>query len=909
MILAQAKRLGNDAVAIEFYQGGGEDGTVRVTYAELLAMMEAVGKAMERTVDGGLRNEQPDRGLNGRVVLTTINDGAEALAVFLTVMSVNGCCVPVEPNDPRLGVILADAAPCCRVVRASSTPTGRPPHACPTLLVDPAALRLAGRNGRTKEGLDSAVAYLEARSRRVRPGSLAYMIYTSGTTGVPKGVLVEHGNVLSYAAAKAVGQRVREDAKVFVPTSFTFDPYIGDSLACLSAGGTVCTTTRANVKNGLLARCLHETGATHVCSTPTMWLTCAPMCAPGELPRLRYLALCGELMPQTILDAWSAASAGEGKHLINTYGATEAAVLQMEHEFLTKDAPRNRIGTPMKGVRIDVVEPAASTAAGPGTTAKRQRVAAPPPVAPGQVGEIVFGGPLVCRGYFRRPQLTRERFYETVNGDGSVTRWFRTGDLGRWNAAAGSYELLGRKDAQVKIRGHRVELQDVESTLTTHCAPALVSQCACAVDADDGSLALYVVPGARPWTWAHEVALRRYAERHLPAHMVPRTIVPLASPSLPFTESMKVDRKALPTAPRAPGRRRERHRPPRTSMEVAVARVWQATLGLSNISRDANFFRLGGDSLSALRMVRALWKEEMVWAGETDGAAALHKNTSPYGDIDSILSPQTLMAHPVLSEFAGELEGGGLVPRPGNVVAERSEGDAAGPAPGFANEAHDALCHAAGQGHEAVVRLLLELPGMDPDCGITKKHPALGPLHVAKNGAIVRLLHAFGAKLTLKGPNGVLPIHMACASAGRADALAALLQLGLPPLVQDKNRQSCFHHAARAGNTAGVKTLVRAAAEQQKGKPCIDSLDRWNRSPLHWAVLNGHFHAAEALLVDGHARACPYDAARMEHLRNVTGRHTRLPLETPLMISRRLYGEAEASNPYLRLLLAHSATI
>ena len=107
MILAQAKRLGNDAVAIEFYQGGGEDGTVRVTYAELLAMMEAVGKAMERTVDGGLRNEQPDRGLNGRVVLTTINDGAEALAVFLTVMSVNGCCVPVEPNDPRLGVILA----------------------------------------------------------------------------------------------------------------------------------------------------------------------------------------------------------------------------------------------------------------------------------------------------------------------------------------------------------------------------------------------------------------------------------------------------------------------------------------------------------------------------------------------------------------------------------------------------------------------------------------------------------------------------------------------------------------------------------------------------------------------------------------------------------------------------------
>ena len=80
------------------------------------------------------------------------------------------------------------------------------------------------------------------------------------------------------------------------------------------------------------------------------------------------------------------------------------------------------------------------------------------------------------------------------------------------------------------------------------------------------------------------------------------------------------------------------------------------------------------------------------------------------------------------------------MPRPGNVVAERSEGDAAGPAPGFANEAHDALCHAAGQGHEAVVRLLLELPGMDPDCGITKKHPALGPLHVAKNGAIVRLL-------------------------------------------------------------------------------------------------------------------------------------------------------------------------
>lgn len=298
--------------------------------------------------------------------------------------------------------------------------------------------------------------------------------------------------------------------------------------------------------------------------------------------------------------------------------------------------------------------------------------------------------------------------------------------------------------------------------------------------------------------------------------------------------------------------------------ELAVAAVWSSILGLAHISRHDNFFRIGGDSLAALRSVRELWLVHVV-----GGEASLEGCTNEYGDIDSVLCPASLAQEPVLSAFAALLENHGLRFR-----------NPDHPLPDQIQTSSERLREAALAGDLENVHLLLA-SGADPDGGVTKRLPGVTPLHLAGCPEVAQALVQSRAKLTLRTPGGVLPVHLAAARC--TDVLQMLLEANAPVLAQDANGQRPLHHAARANNPESIRVLV------DSGSP-LDSLDRWNRAPVHWAVLNDHIEALETLLVLGAAKM-PYDEKHLDKLRNVQGRSTHLPLETPAQMAERLYGQ------------------
>ena len=532
-----------------------------LTYAELDAQ---VNDLAERLLARGLKPGTP--------VGLYVERSAAMLAGILGIMKAGGAYVPLDPTYPeeRIDFIVRDTQmPLC-VVQAGL--------ASDVSLEGDRLLPLdLARKPRKTTNLPPV---------QLSPDHPAYIIYTSGSTGNPKGVVVSHRNLIASTFAREA--YYDSPVKTFLLlSSFAFDSSVAGIFWTLVSGGTLIAPAADEEKDvQLLAALISKYGVTHTLALPSLYTLLLTYAPPWSLDSLRVVVVAGETCPQD-LPALHFSLLPEVQ-LHNEYGPTEAtvwcSVARLEAEDKEGPVP---IGRPVANSRLTILN-------------RRQQI-----VPPGVAGELVVGGLAVTPGYWQRPQLTAGAFPEITLGDGTrIGRVYRTGDLARWRAD-GQIEFLGRVDNQVKIRGHRVELGEIELLLAGH---ALVDEAIviAAARAENSSvsgenLAAFVRPLAPGMINEDTVRqLKTYLERQLPAYMIPNPIVLLAD--LPRTPNGKLDRRKLRESLPAGGAKHA-YAAPRTEDEKTLAAIWCDLLGLPQVGIKDAFFDLGGDSLLSIQAI------------------------------------------------------------------------------------------------------------------------------------------------------------------------------------------------------------------------------------------------------------------------------------------------------------------
>ncbi|KOX18394.1 non-ribosomal peptide synthetase [Saccharothrix sp. NRRL B-16348] len=443
-----------------------------------------------------------------------------------------------------------------------------------------------------------------------RPENAAYVIYTSGSTGRPKGVVVTHAGLATFSAAEVAGFAVSPGDRVLQFSSPSFDASVLELCMSLPAGATLVVPPPGPLLGDHLAAVIAESGVTHAFIPPAALATVPDV----DLPTLRTLVVGGEACPAALVDRWA-----PGRRMINAYGPTESTSLASWSDPLAPGGVPP-IGRTIPGTRARVLDDELR------------------PVPVGVTGELYLAGAGLARGYLDRPGLTAQRFVADPFG-GPGDRMYRTGDLVRVRQD-GQLAFEGRADQQVKLRGFRIELGEVEAVLTGHDAVAQA-----AVVVRDGRLIAYYVPVGV----VDAAGLRAHVERVLPDFMVPAAYVALER--LPLNANGKLDRAALP-APEREASAAGGFVAPRTEAERLVADVWADVLGLAEVGVEDNFFTLGGDSISSIRVVSRLRSSFDV-------------------------SPRDLFDHPTVAALAARLSGS--VPGgsgPDGAVIPRVDGDA-----------------------------------------------------------------------------------------------------------------------------------------------------------------------------------------------------------------------------------------
>ncbi|MEU1516068.1 amino acid adenylation domain-containing protein [Streptomyces sp. NPDC005811] len=493
------------------------------------------------------------------VVAISMERSVELVVGLLGIMKAGGAYLPLDPGYPveRLAYMLADSG--APVLLTQEGLLGRlPEHGARVVCVDRDAEAIAAESG-------------EAPEVELSAQSTAYVIYTSGSTGRPKGVAVTHAGVGNLAAAQAGHLRVGEGSRVLQFASISFDAAFWELAQALLNGAALVLAPAERIMPGPeLTRLTAEQSITHVTLPPTA-LTVMP--ADGGLPAATTLVVAGEACTPDLVEAWSA-----GRRMINGYGPTEATVCSSWSDAL-EGAVVPPIGRALPNTRLYVLD-----------RDMRQ-------VPVGVPGELFIGGSGLARGYLGRPELTAERFVPDPFGAGEPggSRLYRSGDLVRYDEQ-GQLHFLGRIDHQVKVRGYRVELGEIEAALAGQEG---VRDAVVAVRA--GQLAAYVVLAADA---PGVTELRSAIGESLPDYMVPASFTVLDA--LPLNGSGKVDKKALPAPDLTAFTASERFVAPRSVTEQRIAEVWQQVLGLDKVGVEDSFFDLGGDSIRAVTLVGAL---------------------------------------------------------------------------------------------------------------------------------------------------------------------------------------------------------------------------------------------------------------------------------------------------------------
>ncbi|TML31682.1 MAG: amino acid adenylation domain-containing protein [Actinobacteria bacterium] len=497
----------------------------------------------------------------------------ERLVGILAILKAGGAYVPLDPEYPpdRLQFMLTDAA--VDVVLADAD-GARSMRELGATVVVPA------RDWPDRGGDDTNV------DSGVQPPNAAYAIYTSGSTGRPKGVIVEHRNVVNFVQGMVAHWPLDERDRFLQFASLNFDVSAMDMfLAVCSGGAAVFGSRQTLLSPPRLAELMRANRVTFACLPPAV----LNLLTGEQFPDQRVLISAGEELSSELVRTWIR----PGLRMCNGYGPTEVTIGATMMELQPDDISPPPIGMPKPNYRAYVLDTHLN------------------PVPVGVAGELHLGGPGVARGYLNRPELTAEKFIEDPFGEEPGARMYKTGDLVR-RRADGNIVFLCRIDGQVKIRGLRVELGEIETAMAAHEA---VAQAVVIVRDDPaGDKQLVGYARLRPDGPGVSVAdLRQHLSQRLPAYMVPAHILVLDE--FPLNASGKIDRTALPEpdAAAAAGT----FVAPRTLIETVVVDMYATLLKAEQVSVEDSFFDLGGNSLQAMRLITKLRTELAVDADVT----------------------------------------------------------------------------------------------------------------------------------------------------------------------------------------------------------------------------------------------------------------------------------------------------
>ncbi|OLB96160.1 MAG: hypothetical protein AUH30_13345 [Candidatus Rokubacteria bacterium 13_1_40CM_68_15] len=500
----------------------------------------------------------------GRDVLVgvALDRSAEFVVAALGALYAGAAYVPLDCQYPaeRIAFMLQDAAPAV-VVSDARLAARLPRGAWPTLMIDVA------------DGGDALAA--EAVGADSTASSLAYVIYTSGSTGRPKGVEVTHGNLTNLVRWHHRAFGVTAEDRASQLSSPGFDAAVWEVWPYLASGASVhFADDQSRLDPGRLRDWLLERRITvGFVPTPVAERLLA-LEWPSEAP-LRVLLTGADTLHRH-------PPAGLPFTLVNNYGPTEAAVVTTSGAIASADAGESRptIGKPIDNVDVHIVD-------------EHLR-----PVATGMVGELCVGGAGVARGYRNRPELTAARFVPDPFSARPGARLYRTGDRAR-RLPDGDIAFLGRVDGQLKVRGFRIEPDEIVAALDAD--PAVVASAVAVHDdgAGDRRLVAYVVPA--PDMVPLPSMLRERLKTTLPEYMIPAVFVRLDT--LPLTANGKVDRDALPAPDTADVLRDEPVTAPRTPVEQRLALIVASLLDTSAVGVNDNFFLLGGHSLLGTQLI------------------------------------------------------------------------------------------------------------------------------------------------------------------------------------------------------------------------------------------------------------------------------------------------------------------
>lgn len=502
---------------------------------------------------------------SGALVGVSLERSLDMVVALLAVLKAGAAYVPIDPRFPveRAQFMLADSGITALIAS------------------DDIAMRFDLPAGVTMINLSAAMALdaLEASDLPTKPApeDIAYVIYTSGSTGRPNGVALSHGALANLLGAMRLQPGLGDNDVLAAVTTISFDIAALELYLPLIVGARIELVSHdVAIDGAALARLLGDSGATVMQATPMTWRL---LTESGWRASDGFRAFCGgESMPRDLADILL-----ESVHeLWNLYGPTETTIWSTAGR-VERDGLAISIGRPIANTSVYILDAAGS------------------PTAIGIPGEIWIGGEGVAAGYHRRPELTAARFVPDPFIRKTGARMYRTGDLGRWSAAGHLFQM-GRLDRQVKFRGFRIELTEIEAALHTHPAVARAVVVAQTLATEQPRLIAYIVYHRAKALTATEA--RRHLKRILPDYMVPAGFVALDA--LPQTPNGKIDIHALPDPFKNSASTGVAYERPDKGLEQAIAEIWREVLQVDRVGAADNFFELGGSSLLSLRVAAAI---------------------------------------------------------------------------------------------------------------------------------------------------------------------------------------------------------------------------------------------------------------------------------------------------------------